>query len=220
MSQKKIYLIRHGQTEYNRMGIVQGSGIDAPLNEIGQFQAEAFYRAYRHIPFDRVYTSTLQRSIQSVQLFLNDELPHTRLSGLNEINWGVKEGKVANSQEHAYYASVVKSWQNGELDQAIEGGESPLIVMERQRPALDHILAQQDEDTILICMHGRAMRIFLCLMLEHDLSRMDDFQHNNLCLYVLQYDYLAGKFDLELANEQSHIPQLPPRLREEKTELK
>lgn len=196
------------------MGIVQGSGIDAPLNEVGQFQAEAFYRAYRHIDFDKVYTSTLQRSIQSVQLFLNDGLPHTRLAGLNEINWGVKEGKVANSQDHAYYASVVKSWRNGALDQAIEGGESPLMVMERQKPALDHILAQKDEETVLICMHGRAMRIFLCLMLDHDLSHMDDFQHNNLCLYLLQYDYSSGKFYLELANELSHLPELPPRLKE------
>lgn len=220
MKQKNIYLIRHGQTEYNRKGIVQGSGIDAPLNKVGLFQAEAFYKAYQHIPFDRVYTSILQRSIQSVQLFLNDGLPHTKLPGLNEINWGKKEGKVANSQEHAYYASVVKAWQEGELHQAIDGGESPLMVIERQKPALAHILAQEEEETVLICMHGRAMRMLLCLMLERDLRHMDDFQHSNLCLYLLQYDYASGKFHLKQANEQSHIPPLPPRLKEEKTELK
>lgn len=214
MSQKKIYLIRHGQTEYNRKGIVQGSGIDAPLNEVGLFQAEAFYRAYRHIPFDRVYTSVLLRSIQSVQQFLDDGLPHTALSGLNEINWGVKEGKVANSQEHAYYASVVQAWRNGALDQAIEGGESPLMVMDRQKPALQHILEQREEETVLICMHGRAMRIFLCLMLGQDLINMDNFQHNNLCLYLLQYDYASEKFHLEVSNEQAHLPELPPRLKE------
>lgn len=214
MSQKKIYLIRHGQTEYNRKGIVQGSGIDAPLNDVGEFQAEAFYRAYRHIAFDKVYTSILQRSIQSVQHFLDDGLSHTKLAGLNEINWGVKEGKVANSEDHAYYASVIKSWRQGKLDQAIEGGESPLMVMERQKPALDHMLAEKEEETILICMHGRAMRIFLCLMLEHDLQHMDDFPHSNLCLYLLQYDYHSGKFYLELSNDQSHLPELPPRLKE------
>lgn len=215
MKQKKIYLIRHGQTEYNRKGIVQGSGIDAPLNEVGRFQAEAFYKVYRQVAFDRVYTSVLQRSIQSVQLFLDDGLPHTRLSGLNEISWGEKEGKMANSQDHAYYTSVVKAWREGELHQAIQGGESPLMVMERQKPALAHILEQKEEETVLVCMHGRAMRILLCLMLGHDLSHMDDFHHSNLCLYLLQYDYLSGKFYLELANEQSHLPQIPPRLKEE-----
>lgn len=214
MNQKKIYLIRHGQTEYNRKGIVQGSGIDAPLNDVGKFQAEAFYRAYRHVSFDKVYTSVLQRSIQSVQYFLDDGLPHTKLAGLNEINWGVKEGKVANSEDHAYYASVIKSWKQGKVDEAIEGGESPLMVMERQKVALDHILAQQDEETILICMHGRAMRVFLCLMLKHDLQNMDDFPHSNLCLYLLRYDYSSDKFYLEVSNDQSHLPELPPRLKE------
>lgn len=214
MNQKIIYLIRHGQTEYNRKGVVQGSGIDAPLNDVGIFQAQAFYNAYRHIPFDRVYTSTLQRSIQSVQQFLDDGLPHTQLAGLNEINWGEKEGKAANSENHAYYASVIKAWREGNLDMAITGGESPLMVMERQKPALDHILAQQQEKKILICMHGRAIRIFLCLMLNHDLSRMDDFQHDNLGLYLLKYDYDSGKFFVELANELSHLPALPPKLEE------
>ncbi len=217
---KKIYLIRHGQTEYNRKGIVQGSGIDSSLNEVGRFQAEAFYRAYRHIPFDQVYTSVLQRTIQSVQEFLSDGLPHTKLAGLNEINWGKKEGQVASAEDHVYYHSVIKSWRQGELDNAIEGGESPRMVLERQKPALMHILAQPYEENVLVCMHGRAMRILLCLMLEHDLRHMDDFPHGNLCLYLLQYDQDSGKFYLELANEQSHIPKLPPRLREEMTELK
>ncbi len=214
MSQKKIYLIRHGQTEYNRRGVVQGSGIDAPLNEVGQFQAEAFYRAYRHIDFDRVYTSVLQRTVQSVQHFLDAKLPHTQLAGLNEINWGIKEGKVANSEDHAHYAAVVKAWRQGNLDEAIEGGESPLALLEKQKKALAEILSTQEEETILICMHGRAMRIFLCLMLERDLRHMDDFPHANLCLYLLQYDYDSGKFYLELFNDQSHLPELPPRLKE------
>jgi len=64
MKSKKIYLIRHGQTDYNLKGIVKGSGIDAPINENGRKQAELFYNAYQHIAFDKVYTSKLQRSKQ------------------------------------------------------------------------------------------------------------------------------------------------------------
>ena len=43
---KDIYLIRHGETDYNRLGVVQGSGIDADLNELGQRQAKAFFDHY------------------------------------------------------------------------------------------------------------------------------------------------------------------------------
>lgn len=216
MQKKKIYLIRHGQTEYNRKGVVQGSGIDAPLNDLGRLQARHFYESYKDIPFQHVYTSVLQRSIQSVEHFLEMDLPHTKLAGLNEINWGKKEGKVANAEDSEYYASIIKSWTKGDLDRAIEGGESPNMVMERQKPALEKIVANPDEHTVLVCMHGRAMRIFLCLMLGYDLSKMDEFGHANLCLYLVEYDYTRNAFEIKLANEQSHLPEIPSYAEEDK----
>lgn len=220
MQYKTIYLVRHGQTEYNRRGVVQGSGIDAPLNETGRLQADAFYEAYQDVPYDHVYTSTLQRSVQSVARFIEDGIPTTRLSGLNEINWGVKEGKVPTTEEHSYYKKIIEGWREGKLDQAIEGGESPLMVQERQRPALEHILSQPDENTILICMHGRAIRIFLSLMLGRDLRNMDQFEHTNLGLYLLRYYHDDERFEVLQENEQSHLPDLSYLNHEDKTELK
>jgi len=204
MQTKTIYIIRHGETEYNRKGIVQGSGIDAPLNDTGFMQARAFYEAYRDTPFTKVYTSALRRTVQTVMPFLEGGLPHKSLSGLNEINWGEKEGKVASEEDHQYYKFVIESWRKGKLDQAIEGGESPLMVMERQKRAVEHIIADQD-NPVLVCMHGRAMRILLCHLLGHDLSRMDDFKHANLCLYIVEYDYATGLFSLKVENERSHL---------------
>jgi probable phosphoglycerate mutase len=67
MSKKEIYLIRHGETEYNKKGIVQGSGIDADLNETGRNQAEAFHRKYGDVAFQKVYTSALVRTHQTVE---------------------------------------------------------------------------------------------------------------------------------------------------------
>ncbi|MEM6842562.1 MAG: histidine phosphatase family protein [Bacteroidota bacterium] len=217
---KVIYLIRHGQTEYNRRGVVQGSGIDAPLNEVGQLQAKAFYKAYHSIPFDHVYTSTLQRSIQSVARFLGDGLPTTQLAGLNEINWGVKEGKVPTTKEHSYYNKIINGWREGKLDVAIEGGESPLMVQERQKPALEHILSYPDQKQVLVCMHGRAMRIFLCLMMNRNLREMDRFAHTNLGLYLIHYHTDENRFELIKENDQAHLSKISPPVQEDKTKLK
>ncbi|HEY0898299.1 MAG TPA: histidine phosphatase family protein, partial [Sphingobacteriaceae bacterium] len=63
--EKTLYIIRHGETELNRRGIVQGRGMNTDLNELGKKQAEAFYQAYFHIPFDKIYTSTLKRTHQT-----------------------------------------------------------------------------------------------------------------------------------------------------------
>ncbi|HLS39123.1 MAG TPA: histidine phosphatase family protein, partial [Sphingobacterium bovisgrunnientis] len=59
---KTFYFIRHGQTDLNLKGIVQGRGVNTSLNDSGRKQADAFFNAYKHIPFDKIYTSTLVRT--------------------------------------------------------------------------------------------------------------------------------------------------------------
>ncbi|MEP2772303.1 MAG: histidine phosphatase family protein [Fulvivirga sp.] len=203
MKSKKIYLVRHGQTDYNLNGIVQGSGIDASLNEKGQQQADIFYSSFSSVAFDKVYTSALKRSIQSVQQFIDDGVPHQVVPELNEINWGTREGIKITPEEDEYYHSVIKKWQEGDVSLEIEGGESPQQVFERQTKALDVILANHTEETILICMHGRAMRILLCQMLNYPLHCMDMFEHSNLCLYKL--NYTGNMFSVELFNYTAHL---------------
>lgn len=203
MKSKKIYLVRHGQTDYNLNGIVQGSGIDASLNDKGQQQANIFYNTFSNVSFDKVYTSALKRSIQSVQRFIDDGVPHQIVPELNEINWGTREGIKITPEEDEYYHSVIKKWQEGNVTLEIEGGESPQQVFDRQTKALDIVLANHTEETILICMHGRAMRILLCQMLNYPLHCMDMFEHSNLCLYKL--NYTGNMFSVELFNYTAHL---------------
>lgn len=203
LKSKKIYLVRHGQTDYNLKGIVQGSGIDASLNDTGRKQAQMFFDHYKEIPFDKVYTSILKRSIESVQSFIDLGIPHQKLSGLNEINWGYREGIEITPEEDAYYHGVIKSWCDGNTTLRIEGGESPQDVYDRQKLALEHIMEHEDEETILICMHGRAMRIFLCQMLKYPLKCMDKFEHTNLGLYLI--NHTGSMFQIEHFNDVSHL---------------
>ena len=205
MNSKKIFIIRHGQTELNRLGIVQGSGVDSSLNESGRMQAEAFYQAYRDIPFGHVFTSALKRSQESVESFLNPGIRHTILPGLNEISWGEKEGKRMTSEEDAYYKGILSDWRQGKTFLRIEGGESPEEVVERLKPAVE-VIRQVEEENILVCMHGRALRILLCYLLQEPLRNMDDFDHSNLCLYLLQQK--EEGFLLIKRNDTSHLSSL------------
>ena len=202
---KTIYLIRHGETDFNRQGVVQGSGVDSDLNELGETQAEAFFQAYQHIPFDKVYTSILKRTHQSVKKFLEKNLSWEQHVGLNEISWGIREGKIPNNQDNEYYKELIDSWVMGKTDIPAEGGESPEDVILRQKPVIDLILSRPEEKTILIAMHGRAIRIILTLLLERPLHEMDTFDHLNLCLYKLTYDYDTAKFTVQLACDVSHL---------------
>lgn len=203
---KKIYLTRHGQTDYNKIGVVQGSGIDSDLNAFGKAQGEAFFKAYKHVQFEKVYISSLKRTYQSVSNFIEKPLPYEKLTDLNEISWGEREGMPVDQEGETYYQNMIKSWQQGHTEVAIDGGENPEQVAARMKNALAYILDQPNEETILICMHGRAMRVMLAVMLNYPLRCMDLFEHTNLCLYELTYT--GSMFVLDRYNDVSHLSDL------------
>ena len=203
LSIKKIYIIRHGQTDFNLQGIVQGSGVNSSINQKGRLQAEAFFNVYKQVPFDKIYTSALKRTTESVQPFIDLGIPFVALDGLNEISWGKKEGQPITLQEDAYYNWMLNQWQLGNTHERIEEGESPDDVTRRQESAFNYIMSKTEESTILICMHGRAMRILLCRLLNYPLRSMDMFEHENLCLY--QLDYTGSMFSLKECNDTAHL---------------
>ena len=200
---KTIHLIRHGETDFNQQGIIQGSGVNSDLNNKGRWQAQRFFEAYQSTDYKRIYTSELNRAMQSVEAFIDSGISHTVHAGLNEINWGIMEGKPSTPERHKIYQHIIENWTNGNLDIAIEDGETPLTLFEKQKLALAHLMEQADEDLILICMHGRAMRSFLCLLTNTPLQQMEQWEHTNLCLYELTYN--GSHFEVVRACDTTHL---------------
>ncbi|MCD8538843.1 MAG: histidine phosphatase family protein [Leadbetterella sp.] len=205
MDKKTIYLIRHGETEYNRKGAVQGRGIDAELNETGQRQARAFYEKYRDVPFQKIYVSSLRRTYQTSQGFIDTGIPYERLERLDEISWGKVEGMTLEETGYEMFKSLIEKWREGETHAALDGGESPEQVVTRQEEVIRTLLERKEEKLILVTMHGRAMRILLSRVLGFPLWEMDRFEHSNTCLYILEYDYSREQFEVKLSNDISHI---------------
>lgn len=200
---KKIYIIRHGETEYNKLGMVQGSGIDASLNETGQKQGLKFFEKFKSIPFDKVYVSKLKRTKETVNGFIQMGIPFEVVLGLEEISWGEQEGVAFTPETSTIYQQTTKKWIDGEIDIKINGGESPVEVVQRQKPAMKYILEKNNESTILICSHGRAIRILLTWLLDRPLSEMDKFPHRNTGLYILNYD--GNSFTVDVFNDSTHL---------------
>lgn len=200
---KTIYLIRHGETEYNRLGIIQGSGVDSSLNEQGRQQARRFYEKYREANIGRVFTSALKRTHESVEHFIvQDALPHTVMAELNEISWGAFENVEPEKNWKQHYFDTIHAWSSGHLDVVIAGGENPLQVQARLRRAIEAI-QQSEEEELLVCMHGRALKIMLCTLLNIPLTRMEEFAHSNLCLYKLELN--KEGWQIVIHNDISHL---------------
>jgi broad specificity phosphatase PhoE len=198
-----FYIIRHGETDYNKMGMVQGSGINSELNATGWQQASAFYEKYKDIPFDRIYVSALQRTSQSVMGFTDLGVPTEVVEELNEISWGDFEGLHITEEMHERYLNIIGEWQKGNLDIAYRNAETPLQMQARQKIAREKILNNKSDKKILVATHGRYLRAFICLLINHPLHQMDDFTHSNLCLYILKYD--GEKFTLVDQDNTLHL---------------
>lgn len=199
---KKIYLIRHGETGHNRRGIVQGRYVVSKLSEKGIKQSDAFFQSYKEVPFQKIYTSTLLRTKQTVAQFLDNDIPHEELPGLDEICWGNSEGLFADGEDNKQYWRIIETWKSGNLEPRLEGGENPIDVQERQKMALDYI-AGQPEDLVLVCMHGRALKIMLAWITGRHMKEMDLFDHSNLSLYVLNYS--NNSWSIETHDDRTHL---------------
>jgi len=206
MIRKELYIIRHGQTDHNLKGIVQGKGVNLPLNELGQRQAQAFFEAYKHVPFDAMYTSTLLRAQQTIYPFRDLGNSFEIFSELDEISWGEMEGTHTVMENSDVFKTLIEGWREGNIDAKPAGGESPRELQERQKRFIDHLLHTPDRN-ILISMHGRAIRSMLCTLTDTPLSKMEDFPHVNLTLYKVNL-MSDGKFEVEKFNDQEHLKAL------------
>ncbi len=206
MKETTLYLVRHGETDYNRHHVVQGRGVDSVLNEMGRAQAAAVARRLAEVSLDAIYTSPLQRAAQTAETIAHEHngVPVHRLADLEEMAWGVYEGAPFSPALRKEFQGIMARWGRGEYDFRIEGGESISDVQQRGQQAIQHILDHHIGETVLIVTHGRYLRVLLATLLEdYGLERMEEIPHSNTGVNTLRYR--DGRFEVELLNCTAHL---------------
>ncbi|RMG70326.1 MAG: histidine phosphatase family protein [Bacteroidetes bacterium] len=204
-----FYFLRHGETDYNRRGIVQGRGIDSDLNDKGRAQAQAFFEHYNHLSFDEVWGSLLKRTHQTLAPWLATGYELQTHAGLDEFSWGIHEGKNPDEFQRHEFRDMLRRWTLGELDVRIEGGESPFDAWHRARPFFEDQLARPGDRRLLVCSHGRQLRVILSNLLGQDMRDMEHFKHHNTALTILHL-HAIGEGELALLNSTAHLDTLEP----------
>lgn len=104
----KFYIVRHGQTDWNNLGLNQGWS-DTPLNTLGQFQALKARDALRDVRFDIAYSSPLQRAAKTCQIILGRTIPdksifdNLDLEDAIELNHIYRRHNDLNANCYIYY---------------------------------------------------------------------------------------------------------------------
>lgn len=163
----RIWLIRHGQTDFNIQHRWQGH-MDTPLNPAGHAEARHLAAHFRDAPFTAIYTSDLARATQTAAPLAAalglTPIPDARL---REIKLGVFEGLTSDEIE-ARHPDQLAGWQSADLTFTPAGGESRLDVRQRALAALADITTNGDHTDIAIITHGGTIRLLLGGMFPGD----------------------------------------------------
>lgn len=201
---KTLYLVRHGETEYNRLGMVQGRGIDSSLNVLGRAQALALWQHYQRVPLDAVVTSSLQRTHQTVHHFIESGLPWIATDLIDEISWGEHEGRPFSSANKGQYEALKAAWINGDWDAKLPFGESLRDLTERLRAFLDE-LTQRPEERLLICSHGRTLTCLVTLLQHYTFAQTDTLRIENTGVSKGVFVAPDHAMTFEFINDLSHL---------------
>lgn len=185
----RVFLVRHGETAYNRGRIMQGRRINASLNARGRAQAEALGERFSDIRLDAIYASSLRRAIETATAISDRQPESTSVrcrTAFDEMCWGRYEGRGSSPDLQNMLDHVFGEWGDGNFAYQIEGGESILEVQKRAVAGFQEVIARHQGQTILIASHGRLLRVLLASLLpEYGLSRMNDIRHHNTCVNEL-----------------------------------
>jgi broad specificity phosphatase PhoE len=183
---RRIYLLRHGETNWNAEGKIQGGGFDIPLNENGRAQAMAAARALEDIPLSLIASSPLSRAAETADLLAEGRGDYERIlvPGLTEMSFGEFEGFPRRKPDicpklKAMYHRIDNQC-NENPEKAFPGGESAVEVAKRARTSFYQILDQfRDHKHIALVCHSRLNRILIAEAFLKDVRLFSTIQQGN-----------------------------------------
>ena len=188
----KLYFMRHGRTDYNEQKLFQGQ-IDIPLNALGRRQAEETKDLVRSmgVDFDRIYTSPLQRAVETVKIVTGRPDPEIiRDPRLMEMDFGILDGTSFDKPLPA--AGTIFS--DPESYVPPEGAESFAQMARRINSFLDELKESQPGENILIGSHGGAIRcVLVCIGY---LQLADIWKHGIGNCSVYEIELKDGRYQL------------------------
>lgn len=219
---RRLYLCRHGETDWNVQNRVQGS-TDISLNQHGEYQAQRLAQLLADEPIELVVSSVLSRASATADAIaaLRPSAGRIRDARVNEMCFGSIEGLslVPGNELRGTYDALLSQWADGETSVPFPGdrGESPEMVADRAMAALldmgllpppggdagDGQAAVSPRHVCLVA-HGRFNKILLS-KLRGDVSRCSEIQQGNTCVNVIDIAAADGAVDVLVTDFRGHL---------------
>jgi broad specificity phosphatase PhoE len=200
-----IYLIRHGQTAWNREEIFRGR-TDISLNEIGFREAELVGEYLKGRDIHIIYSSPLSRARETArriaQVF---NLKVQPLEGIIDMSFGKWEGRpVKEVQVHD--RELYQQWRERPHLVKLPGGESLDEVRVRAMAALEEVVRSHHAKNIVMVSHRVINKVIICGVLGIDNSHFWQIGQDTASINLIEFK--EGRYILSLLNEACHLKPL------------
>ena len=211
---QRLLLVRHGESEFNRDGIIQGF-TECDLSDLGREQAARLRTRLDLERFDVVYSSTARRASQTADIAAGHRFDIIEDPDLREINLGVWEGRKATDLKREVPRET-DLWFSTPSQLRIDGAEPLAEFRTRVTGAIDRIRARHTSDNIIIFTHGGAICTYLTSLLGLALDDLWRFKIRNCAINTIIFPVNAPR--IEVLNDVSHLdgairyaPNTPPQ---------
>lgn len=200
----KLYLIRHGQTDWNIQGKIQGSN-DVALNQTGRSQARMLAKGMDSRPVARIYSSPQKRAVETARIIADRQHVDVYLvPGLVEVEFGLWEGMTWDEIKEKYPDEYEK-WTLNPLEAGPPGGETRMQALKRSAQAIEDIIALSGSNhDIAVVSHGATLAYVVAYLLRDHPGGFEIIVEN-ASITTIGYNSVTQDCQLLKVNETDHL---------------
>ena len=180
-----VYLIRHGQTDWNKDKIFRGRA-DVPLNEHGRKEARALARHLKPVPVSACYSSPLSRSLETAEIAVRPHALDVKLDdGIIDIDYGEWQG-LSEAKVRRRFAGLYRQWHETPQRVKFPGGENLAGIRRRALASLDRIRSENPEATVFVVAHRVVTKVIRCAALRLTNAAFWRIQQDNCAFNIIE----------------------------------
>ncbi len=197
-----LILVRHGETEWNRVGRCQGFS-DVELNKNGREQINELAKSLKDKSISAVYSSDLIRALDTAKAIANYHNLGVEVDpDLREMNQGDLEG-LTFVEIRERYASLLTNWVGNPEAVKLPGGESLKELQDRAWRAVERIYIKHQDQTVVAVSHNLTIITLLCRFKGIGLEEFRSFKLKAASKNVILFR--NGHFNVNVLNDVTHL---------------
>ncbi|RBP45595.1 histidine phosphatase family protein [Garciella nitratireducens] len=182
----RLYLIRHGETIWNRERKTQGIK-NVSLSETGKLQAKYLAKRLKKENIDFIYSSDLSRAYKTAEIVGNHIGKSVQiLPEIREMNFGDWEGLTLNEIDKKFH-DIYNQWNHTPHLAKIPGGETLIQVQERAIKVVNRIIKKNPNKNIVMISHGTTIKTIIFYLLDIDLSYYKKIKQDNTAINIIDF---------------------------------